>query len=488
VAARGRTAQHGYRLVKATENLLKRMGCPRTFDQNCANKIRRRLIDQGCNARYVWGTHVFAVSNCVVSQDFQPLEPLDFYALTGFMADDIMYVFHGTTSKKPADMLKYGPNQFPQERATFKVFYFSEKTLNMFRGIMRPVTIDGKEALNVGDYYMDLKPTHVSSEESLRRILTRPEPAIVLEDEELESFGELKRRSLQKSKRGYFSTLQVIKRDTLEKILAGSNLAKLYMRTNVLSALVTKSGGVPYRLKILARSYIAIKLAHLLNSGVFIGVALGRPQGSGEYYKAVASIITADLTVKLYYRFLRGPSMEMSPLEIESLADDVVKELSQLATRQSVELVAILRTRRFKQDEGEVLLNRIEKRIEERIFNRVKKKEERPVVLAIGVSKYLPLLAEENEDIEENRDLVWVVEEGEEHGILLYKFRGFKNAVRIEYHASGALEKVEGNIASLAIATYEYTRRLDIMSPYPIKQRMLPAPIKFAKRMLKWIA
>jgi len=474
-------AQRGYRLVKAREDLLRMIGCPKTFDQNCANKIRRDLISRGCNARYVWGTYAFLVSNCDIPQGFQLLEPLDFHSLTEFATDDIEYVFHGVTSKKPSDLLRYGPNQFPRERVTFKVFYFSEETLDMFRSVMQPVTVDGKEALKAGDYYIYLAPTSISSEESLGLILTRPKPAILLVDEELESFGDLKRKSLQKNERGYFSTLQVIKRDTLEKILAGGNLTKLYMRTNVISALVTKSGGVPYRLRILAKSDFARTIARLLNSGVFIGIAIGRPQGSSEYYKAVASIVTADLTVKLYYRFLRGPSMEMSPWEIESFVDDVVKELIQLTSRQSIEFVAILRTRRFKQDEGEVLLNKIEKRIEERLFSKLKKRGERLVVLATSVSKYLPLSAEEN------RDLVWVVEKGEEHGILLYKFRGFRNVVRIEYHASGALEKVEGNTAGLALAAYEYTRRLDIMSPYPIKQRMLPAPIKFAKRLLKWI-
>jgi len=487
VAARGRTAQRGYRLVKAREDLLRMIGCPKTFDQTCANKIRRYLVSQGCNARYVWGTYAFLVSDCNIPQGFQLLEPLDFHSLTEFATDDIEYVFHGVTSKKPSDLLRYGPNQFPRERVTFKVFYFSEETLDMFRSVMQPVTVDGEEALKAGDYYIYLAPTSITSEESLGLILTRPKPAILLVDEELESFGDLKRKSLQKSERGYFSTLQVIKRDTLEKILAGSNLAKLYMRVNVLSALVTKSGGVPYRLRILAKSDFARTIARLLNGGVFIGIAIGRPQGDDRYYKAVASIITADLTVKLYYHpILKGSSLEMSLQEIESFVNILVKELRDLAASQSIELVAIFRTRRFKYDEGEILLDRLR----DRLFKNAKRLGEQPVILAIGVSKYMPLLAEGG------RDTVWVVEnvveDGEEHGILLYKFRGFKNTVRIEYRAGGALEKIgigegERNAVGLVLAAYEYTRRLDITSPYPIKQRMLPAPIKFAKRLLKWI-
>jgi len=78
------------------------------------------------------------------------------------------------------------------------------------------------------------------------------------------------------------------------------------------------------------------------------------------------------------------------------------------------------------------------------------------------------------------------VEEGEGHGILLYKFRGFKNAVRIEYHAGGDLKKVKEYIAGLVLAAYEYARRLDVMSPYPLKHRMLPVPVKFARRILRW--
>jgi len=228
------------------------------------------------------------------------------------------------------------------------------------------------------------------------------------------------------------------------------------------------------------------KLENLLNSGVFIGIALGKAM-HGYYWVAAASIIVANLTVKLcYHTPLEDSSMEMLPEKMDKFVNEIVKDIRQLVDMRSVGLIAILRTRRFKQEEGEKILNSIEKRLVEG----ARRLGKRPVILAIGVGKYLPLFAEGD------RDLVWVVEEGEKHGILLYKFHGFKNTVRLEYHAGGDLEKVEveegaegekkRNVIGLVLATYEYTRRLDIMSPYPIKHRILPAPVKFARRILRW--
>jgi len=476
VAARGRTAQRGYRLFKATEHLLEEIGCSRDFNQECVNLLKALLEGSGCNARYIWGTYVFAASNCEVPEGFQPLEPLDFHSLTGFSTDDIGYVYYNGNSAGITGLLKYGPAQLPSESLIFNVFHFNEEIALWFRFLKATKAKSINKdigVVNLGNkvtLYLRREP--ISGEKSLLERLSKDEtPAVLLADRDLRRFGELKYTSLRKDEGGCFSRLQIVRGYTLQRF-------NKYTWLNILSALVAKSGGVPYTLEILTNNDLGKKIENLLNSGVFIGIALGRTQQG--YYKAVAFVVTADLTVKLCYHTpplpLKGPSMEMTPKEIDKFVDAIAEEIRQLVERRSVGLIVIFRTRRFKQDEGEELLNAIERKL----FEGAKKLGKRPVILAIGVGKYLPLFAEGD------RDLVWVVEEGEKHGILLYKFHGFKNAVRIEYHASGDLKMVKEYIAGLVLAAYEYARRLDVMSPYPLKHRILPAPVKFARRILRW--
>jgi len=466
--------QHVYHLVKATENLLEEFGCPSDFSQECANMLKAFLEGLGCDATYIWGTYVFAVSNCEVPEGFQPLEPLDFHSLTGFSTDDIGYVYYNGNSAGITGLLKYGPAQLPSERLVFNVFYFNMALWFKFLKAIKAKSINKDiGVVNLGNkvtLYLRREP--ISGEKSLlERLKGDKTPAVLLADRDLRRFGELKYTSLRKDEGGCFSRLQIVRGQTLQRF-------NKYTRLNVLSALVAKSGGVPYTLEILTNNDLGRKIENLLNSGVFIGIALGRAQQG--YYKAVAFIVTADLTVKLCYHTpplpLKGPSMEMTPEEIDKFVDTIAEEIRQLVERRSVGLIVIFRTRRFKRDEGEELLDAIERKL----FEGAKKLGKWPVILAIGVGKYLPLFAEGD------RDLVWVVEEGEKHGILLYKFRGFKNAVRIEYHAGGDLKKVKEYIAGLVLAAYENARRLDVMSPYPLKHRILPAPVKFARRILRW--
>jgi len=445
--------------------------------------LKEFLEGLGCNATYIWGTYVFAVSNCKIPEGFQPLEPLDFHSLTGFSTDNIGCVFYNGNSVGPTGILKYGPVKLPSSRLTFNVFHFYGEEKLWF-SLLRTM---GAESINedigvvkLGGWatlYLRLVP--ISNEESLLERLSKDKtPALLLTDRDLRRFGELKYKSLRKDEGGCFSRLQIVRGQTLQRF-------NKFTLINLLSALVTKSGGVPYTLEILTNNDLGEEIENLLNSGVFIGIALGRaPRG---FYKAAASIITADLTVKLCYHtpFLLlkdsdSSSMEMTQKEIKNFVNAVAEEIRQLVDKRSVGLIAIFRTRRFKQDEGEYLLNALE----DRLFNDVKKLGKRPVTLAIGVSKYLPLLVEESR--EEKRDSVWVVEEGVDHGILLYKFRGFKNAVRIEFHVGNTLGNVKEYLAGLVLATYEYARRLDIMNPYPVKHRILPAPVKFARRRLRW--
>jgi len=479
VAARGRTAQRGYRLIEATENLLvelEEIECSRDFNQECANLLKTLLEGSGCDARYIWGTYVFVISNCEVPEGFQLLEPRDFHSLTGFSTDDMRYVFYGGNSAGLTDLLEYGPVQLSSSSLSFNVFHFDkERELwNRFLVAMEAESInEDTGVVKLGKWAaLRLRRVPISNEESLLERLTKDDtPAVLLTDRDLQLFGELKHTSLSKDEGGCFSWLQIVRGQTLQRF-------NKYTRVNILSALVTKSGGVPYTLEISSTNDLSRKIENLLNSGVFIGFALGRaPRG---YYKAAASIITADLTVKLCYHtpllLLEGRSMEMAEEEIDKFVNLVAGEIRQLVDKRSVGLIAIFRTRRFKQDEGEYLLNALAGKL----FYDAKKLGRQPVTLAIGVGKYLPLLAKKS------GDLVWVVKEGKDHGILLYKFRGFKNAVRIEFRASGDLKKVKGHLAGLVLAAYEYARRLDIMSPYPVKHRMVPAPIKFARRRLKW--
>jgi len=499
VAARGHTAQRVYRLIKATENVLKEIGCSNVdvFNQECVNTLKTFLEGLGCDSRYIWGTYIFVISNCEVPDGFQPLEPIDFHSLTGFSTDDISYVFYGGDSMSLTDLLEYGPVQFPLGGLKFNVFHFDKEKELWDRFLVAL----GAESINKnagvvklgGWATLSLHRESINNEMSLLRRLVGDRlvgdktPAVLLTNRDLQLFEELKRESLRGDERGCFSRLQIVRGQTLQRF-------NEYTKVNLLSALVTKSGGVPYTLEISPINDIGEKFKNLLNSGVFIGITLGKTL-HGDYEAAAASIITADLTVKLCYHkplLLEGSSMEMVEEKIERFVDLVAGEIRQLVDRRSVGLIAIFRTRRFKQDEGEGLLNALE----DRLFKGAKRLGKRPVILAVGVGKYLPLLAEENEDREGNGDLVWVVEEGKYHGILLYKFHGFKNAVRIEYRAGGALEEVEvgagaeggkrGNVAGLVLATYEYTRRLDVMGPYPIEQKVLPAPLQFARKSLRW--
>jgi len=454
--------------------------------------LKASLKGSGCDARYIWGTYVFAVSNCAeVPEGFQPLEPLDFHSLTGFRTDDIRYVFYDRNSTDLTYLLEYGPVRLPSKNLILNIFYFYNESALWFRFLaaMGAESIDNDTgAIKLGKLAtLYLRRAPISNEKSLLERLRRNDtPVVLLTSRDLQLFGKLKNESLSKDKRGCFSRLQIVRGQTLQRF-------NKYTQVNVLSALVTKSGGVPYTLEISLplNNDLGRKFENLLNSGVFIGIALGKALHG--YYKAAASIITADLTVELcYHTLLEGYSMEMLQWEIGRFVNDVAKELHQLADERSVKLLAIFRSSGVAQGKGEELLRLVAKML----FEDAKRLGKRPVILAIGVGKSLPLLAEENEDREDRGDLVWVVKEGEEHGILLYKFRGFKNAVRIEYHAGGALEEVElgegakggkrRSVAGLVLATYEYMRRLDVMGPYPIEQKVLPAPVQFARRRLKW--
>jgi len=451
----------------------------------CASLLKALLEGLGCDARYIGGTYVFAVTDCEIPEGFQHLEAVDFHSLTGFRTDDIRYVFYGRNSTDLAYLLEYGPVQLPSSSLKLNVFYFYKEDALWFRFLaaMGAESIDKDTgAIKLGKLAtLYLRRVPISSEKSVLERLRRDNtPVVLLTSKDLQLFGKLKNESLSKDRRGCFSRLQIVREQTLRRF-------DKYTQVNVLSALVTKSGGVPYTLEISLplTNNLGRKFENLLNSGVFIGIALGKAQHG--YYKAAASIITVDLTVKLcYHTLLEGSSMEILQSEIGRFVIDVAEELRQLADERSVKLVAIFSSSGVTQGKGEELLRLAEKML----FEEAKKLGKRPVILAIGVSKSLPLLAEEK------GDLVWVVKEGEEHGILLYKFHGFKNAVRIEYHAGGALEEVElgegakggkrRSVAGLVLATYEYVRRLDVMGPYPIEQKVLPAPIQFARRRLKW--
>jgi len=430
MSARGRTAQRGYRLIKATEDIVKeRCANAKIFDhRRCANELRELLMRLGCDTRHIWGTYVFAVSNCEVSESFQLLEPIDFHSLTGFSTDDIRYVFYGGDSTDLADLLKYGPIQLPSNILKFNVFYLSdeESLWSTFLTAMGAKSInDNTSEIKLGNWVtLRLQRIPVSTSISLQTNLSWDRiPAVFLTDKDLKPLKWFKYRA--KNERGCFSRLQIVKGQTLQRF-------NKYTQVNIISALVTKSGGVPYILKVLPTNRLSVKLGNLLNSGVFIGIALGKAMRG--YSVAAASIITVNLTVKLcYHTPLEGSSMEMPPEKMDNFVNAIAKDIHQLVDKQSVGLIAMLRTRGFRQEEGEKILNSIEKRL----FEGAKRLGRRPMIVAIGVSKYLPLSADGD------GDLVWVVKEGEKHGILLYKFHGFRNAVRIEYRAGGDLEKVE---------------------------------------------
>lgn len=281
---------------------------------------------------------------------------------------------------------------------------------------------------------------------------------IFLTSKNLQSYGILKGESLVKD-RGYLSRLQVIRSATLEN-------PNRFTLINILHAIITKVSDIPYRLRIMSTSQINGYFDHT----VFLGVALGKDENG--YAKATASIITRDLTLILQIGpFIISRSMELSRNEISKFIDLIEKGIIEAGrTLKEVRLIAIFRSRRFKHDEADILLNKIEKIVINKLF----KKFKQTLVLTLGVTSYFRLYDKGK------YDLVWQIKTDRKHGILLYKFRKFKKALRLEYYTNRDVD------LGLVLAIYEYTRRLDVMSPYPLSKKLPAPPLCFAKNVLKW--
>ncbi len=427
----------------------------------CAKEVKRLLNRKGIEARFIVeypDVYVIRLNDGNLPEwflrSFSEIRTRSVREVLGFDEGDLRYRFGGMIQgKSPYDVRRHKPYRCPAlQHLSIEVYYERPKYWKALKRLFNR-HVDG-----VLREFVELVPR------SFRGIWDLEGGGVKLAlldgktlKSKLREIAEIKSRSYDG-----LSTLQLVNGNTLLEVARGRG--GVYYVANLLSALLFKSGCIPY--------YVELPTTHAeylkLPMALYVGVGLKKI--SEGYVRGLAVLMTGFGNVVGYVDkdfHIRGTSMEfLEEGELEEFVDSIKEALERYRNNAHAEpdLIVVVRSRKFHDAEWETLRRNFARRW-----------------LRLS-SKGLLLMSSYNYDVEIGPSRT--VEVGRTrvddglHGVWLVQLSNFSSAVKVSYFYTG-------NDATLPLAAYIYLRSLDFTGL--TQGRMSLPPVKYARNYLKWM-
>jgi len=458
--ARNNVTYRLYKLVRAPTLESEIASCYEVKAVECASEVKRLLSRNGIEANFFSeypDVYVIGLNDGNLPEwflrSFSEIEPRSVREVLGFDEGDLRYRFGGMVQgKSPYDVRRRKPYWCPAlRRLSIEVYYERPEYWEALESLFYK-HVDG-----VLQEVVELVPR------SLKGIwdLDRGGVKLALLDgktlkSKLREIAEIKSRSYDG-----LSTLQLVNGDTL--LGAARGRSGVYYVANLLSALLFKSGCIPYYVELPTTHAEYLKLPRAL----YVGVGLKKI--SEGYVRGLAVLMTGLGNVVGYVDkdfHIRGTSMEfLEEGELEEFVGGIKEALERYRNNAHAEpdLIVVVRSRKFHDAEWETLRRNFARR-----WLRL---SSRGLLL---MSSYNYVEIGPSRAVEVGRTRV----DGGLHGVWLVQLSNFNSAVKVSYFYTG-------NDATLPLAAYIYLRSLDFTSL--TQNRTSLPPVKYARNYLKWM-
>ncbi|MFZ8806858.1 MAG: hypothetical protein ACO2PN_01975 [Pyrobaculum sp.] len=319
----------------------------------CAKEVKRLLNRKGIKARFFVeypDVYVIRLNDGNMPEwflrSFSEIKPRSVREVLGFDEGDLLYRFGGMVqSKSPYDVLRRKPYRCPAlRRLSIEVYY---ERLEYWEALER---LFNRHVDGVLLEFVELVPKKLKDIWDLDRGGVK---LALLDGETLErkfrEIAEIKSRSYYDG----LSTLQLVNGDTLLEVARGRG--GVYYVANLLSALLFKSGCIPY--------YVELPTTHAeylkLPMALYVGVGLKKI--SEGYVRGLAVLMTGLGNVVGYVDkdfHIRGTSMEfLEEGELEEFVGGIKEALERYRNNAHAEpdLIVVVRSRKFHDAEWETL-------------------------------------------------------------------------------------------------------------------------------------
>ncbi len=449
-----------YRLIRAPAIRSEIAPCYEVKTVECASEVKRLLSRKGIEASFFVeypDVYVIRLNDGNLPEWFRKyfseIKPRSVREVLGFDEGDLRYRFDDMSqSKSPYDVLRRPPYKCSDSRRlSIEVYYERLEYWDAFERLFNR-HVDG-----VLLEFVELVPRSLKDIWDLDRGGVK---LALLDDETLKrkfrEIAEIKSRSYYDG----LSTLQLVNGDTLLEAARGRGGA--YYVANLLSALLFKSGCIPY--------YVELPTTHAeylkLRRALYVGIGLKKV--GEEYAKGLAALMTGLGNVVRYVDkdfHIRGTSMEfLEEGELEEFVDSIKEALERYRNNAHTEpdLIVVVRSMQFHDAEWRTLGRNFARR-----WLRLSSRD----LLLMSSYKYVRIGP--SRAVEVGRAMV----DGGLHGVWLVQLSKFKSAVKVSYFYTG-------NDATLPLAAYIYLRSLDFTSL--TQGRTSLPPVKYARNYLRW--
>jgi hypothetical protein len=447
-----------YRLIRAPAIRSEIAPCYEVKTVECASEVKRLLSRKGIKASFFVeypDVYVIRLNDGNLPEWFRKyfseIKPRSVREVLGFDEGDLRYRFGDMSqSKSPYDVLRRQPYKCSDSRRlSIEVYYERLEYWDAFERLFNR-HVDG-----VLLEFVELVPRSLKGIWDLDRGGVK---LALLDGKTLErkfrEIAEIKSRSYDA-----LSTLQLVNGDTL--LGAARGRGGVYYVANLLSALLFKSGCIPYYVELPTTHAEYLKLPRAL----YVGVGLKKI--SEGYVRGLAVLMTGLGNVVGYVDkdfHIRGRSMEFKEEELEEFVGSIKETLESYRNnvRENPELVVAVRSRKFHDVEWRTLKRNFARR-----WLRLSSRD----LLLMSSYKYVRIGP--SRAVEVGRAMV----DGGLHGVWLVQLSKFKSAVKVSYFYTG-------NDATLPLAAYIYLRSLDFTSL--TQGRTSLPPVKYARNYLRW--
>jgi hypothetical protein len=457
--ARNNITYRLYRLIRAPAIRSEIAPCYEVKTVECASEVKRLLSRKGIEASFFVeypDVYVVRLNDGNLPEWFRKyfseIKPRSVREVLGFDEGDLRYRFGDMSqSKSPYDVLRRQPYKCSDsQRLPIEVYY---ERLQYWEALE---SLFYKHVDGVLREFVELVPRSLKDIGDLDRSGVK---LALLDDETLErkfrKIAEIKSRSYYDG----LSTLQLVKGDTLLEAARGRG--GVYFVANLLSALLFKSGCIPY--------YVELPTTHAeylkLRRALYVGVGLKKI--SEGYVRGLAVLMTGLGNVVGYVDkdfHIRGRSIEFKEEELEEFVGGIEETLESYRNnaRENPELVVAVRSREFHDAEWRTLGRDFAGH-----WLRLTSKG------LLLMSSYKHVRIGPSRSVEVGRTTV----DGGLRGVWLVQLSKFKSAVKVSYFYTG-------NDATLPLAAYIYLRSLDFTSL--TQGRTSLPPVKYARNYLRW--
>jgi len=408
--ARNNVTHRLYKLMRALALESEIATCYEVKAVECAKEVKRLLNRKGIKARFFVeypDVYVIGLNDGNLPEwflkSFSEIKPRSVREVLGFNEGDLRYRFGGMIQgKSPYDVRRRKPYRCPAlRRLSIEVYYERPEYWEALERLFYK-HVDG-----VLREFVEMVPRSLKGIWDLDRCGVK---LALLDGKTLKSklreIAEIKSRSYDA-----LSTLQLVNGDTLLGTARGRS--GVYYVANLLSALLFKSGCIPYyvRLPTTHAEYLKLPMA------LYVGVGLKRI--SEGYVRGLAVLMTGLGNVVGYVDkdfHIRGTSMEfLEEGELEEFVDSIKEALERYRNNAHTEpdLIVVVRSRQFHDAEWETLRGNFAKR-----WLRLSSK----VLLLMSSYNYVEI--EHSRSLEVGRTTV----DGGQHGVWLVQLSNFKRA------------------------------------------------------------